>query len=132
MRKPAYQTLNTHRYVLLVFPVMAGSVHQRLINKARKLKEDFNFVLIRYALERLLYRLSQSPYRNHFILKGAMLFQIWSGQFHRSTRDLDLLGKGTLSPQNFKNIFLLASIGLLNTSRLQRQSQKGSHLFCPS
>ena len=84
---------------------MAGSVHQRLINKARELKEDFNFVLIRYALERLLYRLSQSPYRNHFILKGAMLFQIWSGQFHRSTRDLDLLGKGTPSPQNFKNIF---------------------------
>jgi hypothetical protein len=60
---------------------MAASVRQRLMNKAREGKEDFNFVLTRYDLERLLYRLSQSPHRDRFVLKGAMLLQIWSGRF---------------------------------------------------
>jgi hypothetical protein len=73
---------------------IAASVRQRLMNKAREQKEDFNLVLIRYALERLLYRLSLSPYQDRFVLKGAMLFQVWSGQVHRPTRDLDLLGHG--------------------------------------
>ena len=52
---------------------LAASVRQRLMNIARSQKEDFQLVLIRYALERLLYRLSQSEYRDVFVLKGAML-----------------------------------------------------------
>jgi hypothetical protein len=47
-----------------------------------------------YGLERWLYRLSQSPHRDRFILKGAMLFTLWSEEPHRKTRDLDLLGFG--------------------------------------
>ena len=43
---------------------MAASVRQRLMNKAREQKEDFNIILTRYGLERLLYRLSQSRHRD--------------------------------------------------------------------
>jgi hypothetical protein len=60
---------------------------------ARSRKEDFNFVLTRYAMERLLYRISRSTHESTFILKGAMLFTVWSGHPHRATKDIDLLGK---------------------------------------
>jgi predicted nucleotidyltransferase component of viral defense system len=84
---------------------MAASVRQRLINQAREKNEAFDQVLIRYAVERLLYRLSQSPHRDRFVLKGAMLFQIWSGQSHRPTRDLDLLGTGDPAPADLEQVF---------------------------
>lgn len=58
--------------------ITAASVRQKLLNLATSTGEDFGLVLTRYALERLLYRLSQSKYRDQFILKGAMLFQVWS------------------------------------------------------
>lgn len=76
---------------------LAASVRQRLLNLARERHEDFQFVLIRFALERLLYRLSRSEHRDVFALKGAMLFQLWSEQPYRPTRDLDLLGHGEIS-----------------------------------
>ena len=72
---------------------------------AREQKEDFSIVLTRYGLERLLYRLSQSAHRDRFVLKGAMLFQLWSGHPHRPTRDLDLLGHGSPDPERFEGIF---------------------------
>ena len=72
-------------------------VRQRLLNLSRERGEEFQLVLTRYGLERLLYRLTQSPHAAHFILKGAVLFQLWTGQPHRSTRDLDLLGQGAPS-----------------------------------
>lgn len=83
---------------------MAASVRQRLMNKAREQKEDFGIVLTRYGLERFLYRLAQSRHREQFVLKGAMLFQLWSGQPHRPTRDLDLLGQGDPDPDRFEEL----------------------------
>lgn len=73
---------------------VAASVRQRLLNLSRERGEDFQLTLVYYALERLLYRLSRSALRERFVLKGAMLFSVWSGPPHRATRDLDLLGKG--------------------------------------
>lgn len=73
---------------------ISASVRQRLLNLAREQKDDFQLVLIRYGVERLLYRLSVSPHAKQFVLKGAMLFQLWTGQPHRSTLDVDLLGSG--------------------------------------
>ena len=84
---------------------LAASVRQRLMNVARAQKEDFQLILTRYALERLLYRLSQSEYRDVFVLKGAILFQLWGDQPHRPTRDLDLLGRGENSIPRFERIF---------------------------
>lgn len=83
---------------------IAASVRQRLMNKAREQKEDFGIVLTRFGLERLLYRLSQSNHRDQFILKGAMLFQLWGGNVHRPTRDLDLLGYGDPAPERFEEL----------------------------
>jgi hypothetical protein len=73
---------------------IAASVRQRLLNVAREQGEDFQLVLTRFVLERLLYRLGCSDYRDQFILKGAMLFSLWGGMPHRATRDIDLLGFG--------------------------------------
>jgi hypothetical protein len=84
---------------------LAASIRQKLLNIATKRGEDFGLVLTRYALERLLYRLSQSRHRDQFVLKGAMLFQIWSNTLHRATRDLDLLGHGDPSPENSIAVF---------------------------
>jgi predicted nucleotidyltransferase component of viral defense system len=84
---------------------LAASVRQRLANLANRQHEDFQRVLTRYALERLLYRLSQSQHRDVFVLKGAMLFQLWADQPHRPTRDLDLLGRGEDSIPRFVRIF---------------------------
>lgn len=84
---------------------VAASIRQRLLNLARDRKEEFQLVLVRYAAERLLYRLSKSPHADQFLLKGALLFQLWTGQPHRSTLDLDLLGQGDDAVARFEQIF---------------------------
>lgn len=76
-----------------------ASVRERLYQLAARRNEDFALILTRYALERLLYRLSRSQHRDRLILKGAMLFHAWTGSPHRSTRDLDLLGFGDPSQE---------------------------------
>jgi len=73
---------------------LAASVRARLLNMAKAEQTDFNAVLVRYALERFLYRLGQSAHAEHFVLKGAMLFNLWYAMPHRPTRDVDLLGFG--------------------------------------
>ena len=67
--------------------------------------EDYNVLLVRFTLERLLYRLSRSSHREQFVLKGAMLFALWEPALHRVTRDLDLLGFGHPSPERLADIF---------------------------
>ncbi len=71
---------------------IAVSVRQRLLNLARTGGEEYQIVLSRYVRERFLYRLARSEHANRFVLKGAMLFLVWSGALHRVTRDIDLLG----------------------------------------
>ena len=84
---------------------ISHSVKERLRNVAEDAKENFQFVLTRYAIERLLFRLAQSPHRDSFILKGAILFQVWTGTIHRATKDLDLLGYGENSTERIKDVF---------------------------
>jgi len=84
---------------------LAASVHQRLLNFSKKHHEEFNLTLSRYAIERFLYRLAMSDYAEHFVLKGATLFLVWTGQLYRPTRDIDLLGYGELPPEKIKHIF---------------------------
>ena len=69
---------------------IAASVRARLLNRARETKQDFNLVLTRYAIERLLYRVSLSTHANNLLLKGALLFDLWFDIPHRPTRDIDL------------------------------------------
>jgi predicted nucleotidyltransferase component of viral defense system len=73
---------------------LAASIRARLFNVAKAQQADFNQVLVRFALERLLYRITQSAYADRFLLKGALLFTLWYDMPHRATRDVDLLGFG--------------------------------------
>lgn len=79
-------------------PARVDSIRQRLLNHAREAGEEFQLTLDRYAVERLLYRLSISRHRNDFLLKGAMLFRHWFEHEHRPTRDADFLGSGSPDP----------------------------------
>lgn len=84
---------------------LIASVRGRLLNLSRHRKEDFNLVLTRFGIERLLYRLSKSEHANDFILKGAVLFHLWSATPHRPTRDVDLLAFGSPDLSVIANIF---------------------------
>ncbi len=84
---------------------VAASVRQRLLNLSRTEGEDFQKVLLRFAIERLLYRLSRSPHHHRFVLKGATLFALWSDSPHRSTQDLDLWSHGESSIQTLEQSF---------------------------
>lgn len=71
---------------------LAASIHQRLLNQAHETGRPFNELLQYYAIERFLYRLSKSAYRGDFVLKGALMLNVWGLEGSRSTRDIDLLG----------------------------------------
>lgn len=73
---------------------IGASVRARLLNFSKANGQSFDLVLTRFALERLLFRLSQSPHVDRFVLKGAMLMMSWFEDPYRGTRDLDLLGFG--------------------------------------
>ncbi len=70
---------------------LAASVRQKLFDLARSRKEDFGLMLVKYGLERILYRLSRSKYRDAFVLKGALLLELWTQRTYRATRDADFL-----------------------------------------
>ncbi len=72
---------------------VAASVRQRLQNNAKDSGRPFQEVLQYFAMERFLYRLAQSPHSERFILKGALMFNIWGAPVSRPTRDIDLLAR---------------------------------------
>jgi predicted nucleotidyltransferase component of viral defense system len=84
---------------------VGASVRARLLNLAKQKGQALDLLLTRYAIERLLYRLSRSPYRDRFALKGAMLITTWFDDPHRPTRDLDLLGYGDPTPEHMLATF---------------------------
>jgi hypothetical protein len=84
---------------------MAASIRQRLLNLSRERKEDFGLLLTKYSLERVLYRIAESRYREVFVLKGALLFELWTEQRYRPTRDADFLARGQNDPERFVAIF---------------------------
>lgn len=90
----------------------AASIKQRLLNLARAEGRVYEVVLVRYALERLLYRLSISDQRDRFILKGGMLVTLWVEGGNRETRDADFLGYGDVDQERLKTAFAkILSIG---------------------
>jgi predicted nucleotidyltransferase component of viral defense system len=86
-------------------PNVAQSVHQRLLNTRDATGESFNHLLIRYGLERLLYRLVSAGHGGRFVLKGAMLFALWRDVPGRPTRDVDLLGFGEPDHARLRRLF---------------------------
>jgi hypothetical protein len=84
---------------------IAASVRQRLLNLSQKRGEEFQSLLVRYANERLIYRLAASPHVDDFILKGAMLLYAWSPYPFRATQDVDLLGRGEITAEQLGAVF---------------------------
>jgi hypothetical protein len=72
----------------------SASILARLLTLAQQRGDDYSLLLNRFALERLLLRLSTSPHADRFLLKGALLFALWYDTPHRPTRDADLLAYG--------------------------------------
>ncbi|MBC8310604.1 MAG: nucleotidyl transferase AbiEii/AbiGii toxin family protein [Planctomycetes bacterium] len=77
---------------------ISESVLRKLLNLSREIGENYNALLTQYVIERFLYRLSRSNASDSFVLKGAMLFRVWTSSLHRPTKDVDLLGYCDPSP----------------------------------
>ncbi len=84
---------------------IAASIRQKLRDLARTRQEDFDYVLRQYTMQRLLYRLGCSEHSEQFLLKGALLFWIWNQDFHRPTRDIDLLSFGNNDVDHLVDVF---------------------------
>src|SRR5271170_1718791 len=84
---------------------MGASVRARLLKLAKERNQPNDLLLTRYALERLLYRLSTTKHRERFVLKGAMLMTTWFDKPFRPTRDVDFLGVGDSEPDKVLGVF---------------------------
>jgi hypothetical protein len=82
----------------------SASVHQRLLNIARKTARPFDELLQYFAMERFLYRLSHTEHVDSFALKVALLFRVWDTPDSRATRDIDFLAYLDNSPDNLAAI----------------------------
>ena len=83
---------------------LVASIHQRLLNLARSENRPLNELLQYFAIERFLYRLGQTKYRQAFVLKGAQMLRVWNAPAARPTMDIDLLGKVENNLENLEEI----------------------------
>lgn len=97
---------------------LAASVKDRLLNLARRDGRVFDVVLVRYALERLLCRLSVSQHRDRFVLKGGMLVTIWLAGDNCEIRDADFLGHGDASEATIRAT-LAGTVGIASDDGLR-------------
>jgi predicted nucleotidyltransferase component of viral defense system len=105
---------------------ISASVGQKLRNLARQRGQDFASTLTKFALERVLFRLSISKYRDAFVLKGALLFELWTQELYRTTRDADFLAMGDNTPARFMIIFqdLCNTVGVEDGLRFDAETVK--------
>ena len=83
----------------------SASVLAHLLNLAKQRGDDYNLLLNRFALERLLCRVAVAPHADRFLLKGALLFSLRYDEPHRPTRDADLPGFGPDDADSLITIF---------------------------
>ncbi len=103
----------------------AASVLARLLNRSRSTGENYNLLLSRFVIERLLFRLSVSPHAGSFVLKGALLFALWYDTPHRPTKDADLLGFGADDADTLRATFsAVCAIDADDGVRYDTQSMK--------
>ncbi len=74
---------------------LSASVRQRLLHRSRSENRPLQELLQYFAMERYLYRLSQSRFADRFVLKGALLLTAWRAPMSRSTIDIDLAGRAS-------------------------------------
>ena len=83
---------------------ISTSIRQRLFSLSVASNRQFDEILGYYSMERFIHRLSQSHYRDKFILKGALMFSVWDLSYTRATRDIDLLGYTKNTQENINKI----------------------------
>lgn len=69
----------------------AGQAYLDLQGQARKAGRGTQEYLVRYVLERFLYRLGQTSWRDRLVLKGGMLLAVFD--VRRPTQDLDMAAR---------------------------------------
>jgi len=69
------------------------SVKTKLLNLMNSSGYKYMYLLARYFNERLLYRVSVSPYRENFLLKGGSLLYALNGLETRPTIDIDFMAQ---------------------------------------
>src|SRR5687767_10614750 len=74
---------------------MSASVYERLLRQAKQDQRPFHELLQYFAMERFLYRWSQSVHAKLFVLKGALMLRVWEASEFRATRDIDMLANNT-------------------------------------
>jgi predicted nucleotidyltransferase component of viral defense system len=83
-----------------------ASIQDRLLALSRAQGLNHQLTLTRYFQERFLFRLSQSVFREVFLLKGGVLVYAWQGSSTRPTLDIDFLGRNVANDlQTIKGIF---------------------------
>jgi hypothetical protein len=83
---------------------VAASVHQRLLNVGKQTSRPFNEIVQYYAIERWLYRLAKSDYRERFVLKGALMLLVWKTSVTRPTRDIDFLARASNDLESIRGL----------------------------
>jgi hypothetical protein len=78
---------------------LPASIHQRLLNQAKQHDRPLQELLQYFAIERFLFRLSQSPHATSFYLKGALMLRLWDSPLSRPTIDVDLMSRHVLSQE---------------------------------
>jgi predicted nucleotidyltransferase component of viral defense system len=92
----------------------AESIKAKLKKLTKTEGRSFDYFLMHYLIERLLYRLSISSYSGNFILKGGLLLYSVLGNSARATRDIDFLAQRVKNvPEELARIFMeIANIQL--------------------
>jgi hypothetical protein len=83
---------------------LAASIREQLRKRAVAEARPFDEVLTYFAIERFLFRLSRTAHRDRFVLKGALMLPLWGTALARATRDIDLLGRGAVTPEQLANV----------------------------
>ena len=83
---------------------LPASIHQRLLNQAKEQNRPLQELLQYFAIERFLFRLSQSPHTTRFYLKGALMLRLWDAPLSRPTIDVDLMGQQVLSQNELEQV----------------------------
>ena len=82
------------------------SMQKKVLNLSRDRGISNEKMLIKYILDRLLYRISISEYLDNFILKGSSLAYVFLQEYSRVTRDIDLLAQNISNDcETIKNVF---------------------------
>lgn len=112
---------------------LAASVRQRLLNLSREQQRPFQQVLQFFVMERFLYRLSQSEHADRFILKGALMLQVWDAPQSRPTMDIDMLGQISSDPEaliaRIRDVLAYIAFNLTPVSRAERVESRRDRIY---